>query len=166
MLVIWIDSSLVLTFSWDLLLTSSVPTLLVFSYGGHLTSDLTLYSLCPPVWAAMIRTKLTRPSGPMMSSPLRTPATRTAETETHLKMTPALGEESVSALSMTTKARNRMSSPSKQVITSGQMTQDTYDFVRHHKWKAGDLITHRTGGQKSPTLPWFLLQKLLFLFAR
>ncbi len=63
----------------------------------------------------MIKTKLTRPSGPTMSSQLRT-LMKTAETGIHSKMIPAPAEGSVSALSMIMKARNKMSSPSKQVI--------------------------------------------------
>lgn len=64
----------------------------------------------------MIKTRLTRPSGPMMSSPPPTLAMRTVGTGIHSRMIPALAKESVSALSMITKARSRMSSHSKQVI--------------------------------------------------
>lgn len=70
----------------------------------------------PPVWAAMIKTRLTPPSGPMTNSPPPTLAMKMVEMGIHLRMIPALGEESVSAPSMITKARSRMSSHSKQVI--------------------------------------------------
>ena len=64
----------------------------------------------------MIKTRRTRPSGLMMNSPQPTLAMKMAETGTRLRTIPALGEESVSVLSMIMKARSRMSSHSKQVI--------------------------------------------------
>lgn len=67
----------------------------------------------------MIKTKPTPPSGPTMSSPPRTLAMKMVETAIHSKMIPAPGKGSVSVLSMIMKARNRMSSPSKQVFIRG-----------------------------------------------
>lgn len=64
----------------------------------------------------MIKIKLTPLSGLMMNSPPLIPAMKMVEMGIHSKMTPALGEGSASVLSMIMKARNRMSSPSKQVV--------------------------------------------------
>ena len=78
--------------------------------------NMEMHFLCPPpAWAAMTKTKLTRPSGPTTSSQPHTPAMKTVAMGIHLRKIPAPGKGSVSAPSMITRARNRMSSPSKQV---------------------------------------------------
>lgn len=128
---------------------------------GHLTSTLTLaFSLSPPVWAAMIKTKLTRLSGPMTSSPLRTLATRTVGTGTHSKTIPAPGKGSVSALSMIMMARNRMSSPSKQVIIIILVTRwhKIHDFVSHHAAKLNFLYIKGLGQFYDKMTHWRITQ--------
>lgn len=67
----------------------------------------------------------------MMSSLLHTQAMRTVGTAIHLKMIPALGEGYACVLSMTTKARSRMSSPLKQVHVHDWVTKFG-DFVNNH----------------------------------